>query len=168
MKLILILFTLMLASCSSTGDWIKDTFEPKSEMDDVQESHKPLEQQRLIPRPGYEGHLTNRVCLKWYGPKCEKDSVKKYSLKDEAIRKRLIRFKFACHISDKRYRICPNQEGFCRREGGTKECKKWGRTVFRRKKVCRKWGITKATEFFIPVDDYQLLLDGATECKKGY
>ena len=76
MKLLLMLLMLILVSCAGLKTWTRDTFEPKSKMDEVQESHKPLEKQRLIPRPGYEGHLTNRVCLKWYGSDCEKESIK--------------------------------------------------------------------------------------------
>ena len=162
MKTILILILLLSAVACST---IRDVFEPESKMEDVQESHRPLEQQRLIPRPGYEGHLTNRVCLKWYGDHCEKDSVRKYSLKDKKIRNRLIEFQFACRIGGKRYRVCPNKEGFCRRERH-RVCKKWGRTIFKRRKVCRKWE-NKTVNKFIHIDDYQFLLDGATECKKG-
>lgn len=166
MKLLTIVFLLFLCSCSSLTDWTKDVFEPKSEMDEVQESHKPLEKQRLIPRPGYEGHLTNRVCLKWYGGKCEKESVKKYSLKDKNVRSRLIRFKFACHIGGKRYRVCPDKEGFCRRDK-KRVCTKWVRKhIFTNKKKCKNWK-DEAINTFIPVSDYQLLLDGSTECKKG-
>jgi len=166
MKLILILTVLLsVVSCSSIKQWTKEVMEPSSPMDEVQEAHKPFEQQRVIPRPGYEGHLTNRVCLKWYGDFCEEESIRKYSLKDEPTRKRFIEFSFACHIGGKRYRVCPDQEGFCRRE---KEnvCEKWGKKLFSRKKVCRKWREVK-TEKFISIDDYKFLLDGSTECKKG-
>ena len=169
LKQLLILFSLLLitmffASCST----VKEVFEPKSDMDEVHEAHRPLDAQRLIPRQGYEGKLTNRVCTKWYGGECESDSTREYSLKDPAIRKRLIKLGFACRISGKRWRVCPNDAGFCRREGGIKECKKWGRTLIRRKKVCRDWGKSKTVELFTSIEEYGYLLDARTECKKGY
>jgi hypothetical protein len=146
-------------------EWTKEVMEPKSEMSEVHESHRPLEAQRLIPRKGYEGKLTNRICLKWYGDKCEAESIKEYSLKDKSVRELLIKLQFACHIGGKRYRVCPDREGFCRREKKT-VCKKWGKKVFSRKKVCRKWEDEKK-ESFIPVSNYNFLLDASTECKKG-
>lgn len=165
--IVLLFLIVLISSCSSLKEWTKETFEPKSPMSEVHEFHRPLEKQRLIPRPGYEGHLTNRVCLKWYGDECEQESIRKYSLKDKSTRMRLIKLQFACHIGSKRYRICPNQEGFCRREG-TKVCKKWRKkSIFHRKKKCLEWGMNKV-ELFIPVTDYQFLLDGSTECEKGF
>jgi len=166
MKLFII-FLFLLTSCSSLKEWTKDTFEPKSPMDDVHEYHRPLEKQHLIPRQGYEGYLTNRVCLKWYGDKCEKDSVKKYSLKDKEVRAKLISLQFACHIGGKRWRICPNKEGFCRREKLVKCMKKRRINPFRSKKKCVKWKTTPINKF-IPLANYQFLLDSSTECEKGY
>lgn len=157
--------TFMLTACSSVGDWVKDTFEPTSPVDEVHEFHRPLEKQRLIPRPGFEGKLTNRVCLKFYGDLCEKESVREYDLNDEVTRNRLIDLQFACHVGGKRHRICPDKAGLCRREM-EKVCTKWGRTIFKREKVCRNWK-EEITEKFIPITDYQFLLDSRTECQKG-
>ena len=167
MKLLLIFSIVFLSSCSSLKDWTKDIMEPKTDMDEVHEAHRPLEKQRLIPRQGYEGRLTNRICTKWYGDKCESESTREYSLKDKATRKRLIGLNFACHVGDKRYRICPDKEGLCRREKKT-YCSKWVRKhIFTNKKKCKKWKV-KGINKFIPITDYQFLLDSRTECKKGF
>ena len=162
--LILIITTI---SCSSIKEWTKGILEPKSKMDEVHEQHRPLEKQRLVPRPGYEGYLTNRICLKWYGSKCEKESIKKYSLKDRKVRENFIELQFACHVGGKRYRICPDKAGFCRKEKHS-ECAKWGRkNVFNSEKVCKKWKDKIVKKYLDSVTDLQFLLDGATECKKG-
>ena len=165
-KIILLLSLIGIVSCSSVGDWVKDVMEPESNRDEVHEHHRPLESQRLTVRPGYEGKLTNRVCVSFYGDECEKESVREYDLKDAPTRKRLIDLKFACDVGGSRYRICPDQPGLCRREKH-KVCKKWGRTLFRRKKVCRKWKEEIKTKFISAVDEYAFLLDSRTECKKG-
>jgi len=162
----LITLSVMFTGCSSFGDWVKDTFEPKSTVDEVHEFHRPLEKQRLIPRPGYEGKLTCRVCLKFYGDVWQKESIREYDLNDEDTRKRLINLQFACRVSGKRHRICPEKPGLCRREK-EEVCVKWGRTLFKRKKVCREWK-QEITNKFIPVTDYQFLLDSRTECEKGF
>jgi len=176
-QLLILLFMLWLASsCSSLKKWSKETFEPKSKMDEVHKYHRPLEKQRLIPRPGYEGSLTNRVCTKWYGSKCEAESIREYTFKDKIIkgkavkgktvRAKLIKLQFACHIGGKRYRVCPDKEGFCRREKHTK-CAKWGKKLFSREKICRKWKDIVVKKF-LSMKDYSFLLDAGTECKKGY
>ena len=173
-NIITLFFLLVIASCSSLTEWSHDTFEPKGPYDEVHTFHQPLQGQRLIPRPGYEGHLTNRVCKDFYGKKCDKDkdgnlevSIRQYDIRDEALRKKLIEFGFACSVGGKRYRICPDRPGFCRRELH-KKCVKWKKGLFsRKKKKCKKWDEKIVKKYIDAVKDYEFLLDGATECKKG-
>lgn len=172
-NLALLCFLLGLISCSSVVEWSHEKFKPKGPYDQVHTFHQPLQNQRLIPRPGYEGHLTNRVCKDFYGKKCDKDkdgnlevSIRQYDLKDVTFRKKLIEFDFACSIGGKRYRICPDRPGFCRRELHRK-CVKWKKKLFSSKKKCKKWEEKIVKKYRDATTDYEFLLDGATECKRG-
>jgi len=157
-----IFVAITMTGCAGFKEWSKDVMEPKTVYDEVHENHLALAKQRLIPRPGHEGKLTNQVCLKFYGDKCEQKSLKEYDLQDANIRKQLNEFKIACNVGGKRYRICKDEPGLCRSE---KVCVKWGKTLFQRKKVCREHGVKKTV--LHAVNDYEFLLNGATECKQG-
>ncbi len=161
----MILMILFISSCSHVTDWYHVVSEPESKFKDVPLNHQALVGQRLIVRPKYTG-LTNQVCIEFYGNECIKKSVREYKLEDPKVRDSLNEFKFACRIGDKRYRICKDQPGFCRTESH-KVCEKWGRTLFKRTAICRRWGKEKK-KFYRPISDYQFLLDGATECKAGW
>lgn len=161
---LLILTLFLFVSCSHIDEWAKDAFEPESKYEQVHNDHQNLEKQRLIPRPGFGGHLTNRVCTKFYGNTCEQISVRKYSLEDERIRKRLIQFGFACKVGGKRYRICKDKPGLCRRIK-TDKCIKWKRKWIFGKKKCVKYEIK--TMFLHIKKDYKFMIDGGTECKQG-
>lgn len=158
-----LVFMVILSSCGSTGEWVKKAFEPKSDYEGVHLNHQAFARQRFIPRKGYEGYLTNRVCLEFYGNECKKTSIVKYDLKDAEVRKKFNDFKIACKVGGKRYRICKDQAGLCRSEEG---CLEWKKHWLTRKRFCAKRGVIKTD--FIPVENYQYLLDGATECKEGY
>lgn len=165
MKFLIILTVLFLSSCSNLKQWYHEVSEPDSIYKEVPLNHQALVGQRLIPRPGYTG-LTNQVCLEFYGPDCIKKSIREYKLEDPKVRDAFNEFKFACHIGGKRYRICKDQPGFCRTESHS-VCERWGKKLFSRRKVCRRWG-TEEKKMYKPISDYQFLLDGATECKAGY
>lgn len=160
--LILCFLVTVVFSCSSFKEWAKDVREPESIYDDVHENHLPLSEQRLIPRPGNDGHLTNQICLKFYGGECEERSLKTYDLRDIKIREKLNEFRFACKVGGKRYRICKDEPGLCRSE---QICLKWGTKLISRDKVCREWGVKKS--FLHAISQYDFMLDGATECKQG-
>lgn len=166
MKMFLALILLTLTSCAGLKDWSKKVMEPKSDMDEVHEYHRPLQDQHLIPRPGYEGHLTNRVCLKWYGDKCEQESIKKYDLKDKKVRDTLIRLNFACWAAEKRYRVCSDKPGFCRKEK-KRTCTRWGRTLLRRKRYCKSYKNEITKTYLDGIKDYEFLLNSSIECEKG-
>jgi hypothetical protein len=166
MKMILMISILMLSSCAGFKKWTKDVMEPKSDMDEVHQYHRPLEKQRLIPRPKHEGFLTNRVCTDFYGPDCEKESIKEYDLSNKKIRENFIELGFACVVSGKRYRFCPDKPGFCRKEF-YKECSSWGKRFFSRARYCKQYKEFTVEKYLDGITDYKFLLDGTMECKKG-
>ena len=168
MKLVLISLLLLITSCAGLKDWSKKVMEPKSDMDEVHEVHRPLEKQRLLPRPGYEGFLTNRVCTKWYGSTCESESIKKYDLKDKKVRDNFIELNFACYVAKKRYRLCPDKPGFCRKTRAEKKCIRWGKRFLTRKKYCKEYSKPVVVQKYLDaVEDFQFLLDGTLECNQG-
>lgn len=153
-----LLFILLLSSCA--------VFQGEGEFDQVHTNHQPTARQRLAPRPGYEGKLTNQVCTAWEGDNCIARSLQEYDLNNEATRDMLNQFRFACSVAGKRYRICGDSPGLCRTERHT-ECLRWGKKLFTRKKVCREWG-ERIESFYIDANtEYQLLLNAATECRAG-
>lgn len=155
MKLVIIL---LITSCS--------LLTPRSQYEDIHTNHQEMSRQRLTPRPGHEGSLTNRICRKWEGSECKEVSVISYDLNDPNVRYQLNEFKFACNVAGSRYRVCLDRAGLCRTEM-TQECKKWGKTFFRRATVCREWGNRIDTKFIDINASYQFLINAATECRAG-
>lgn len=145
MKPILLISLILSVSCSTTKTY----------------HHSDLANQKLSPRTGYEGHLTNRICKekKTLGGECIKWSVKKYDINDPAIRKQLNDFRIACRIGGKRFRVALDRPGFIRTERGkcVNRQKWWGNK-------CKEWGFK---EIYIPVSNYQYLINSAMFCYKG-
>jgi len=107
-----------------------------------------LVDQILRPRVGHKS-LTNSACDEvTKSGKCTLRQVIEYDLNDEALRKKLNDLRFICSVGGKRYKICMDKPGLCRHD----RYKKWflGRT----------W----VKEEYIPIEDYQMLLDGNTRC----
>ena len=73
--------------------------------------------------------------------------IKEYLLTDATFRKTANDLGFICNIGNKRYKICPDQPGFCRT---------WykNRFIIKDKKMVD----------YIPADNYQFLLDAGTRC----
>ena len=136
MKLI-ILLSILLISCEKKND------------------HANFSRQRFVPRPGYDHHLTNRVCRSNKLGSCKEWSIRAYDLRDDLVRKQYVDFKIACRIAGRRFRVCLDKPGFCRRE---RVCKK--KSGFFKKK-CKKWD--KKIEY-IPISNYQYLIDSNLEC----
>jgi len=158
---ILILASL-LASCS-----ILEKKQEKSAYPDLQLNHQALINQRLIPRPGHVGFLTNQICKKYVGKTCVERSLKKYDLMDMEVRKQLVNdLKFACKLGKKRYRISVKDPAIVRQEQG---CVKWKKKPISRKTYCAQLGVVKS-EFIHIADEasYQKLIDGALECRSGF
>ena len=161
-KILIIAFSLSLFSCSTLKEMIKG----KDYHKDIPMDHQELLYERLIPRRGYDGFLTNQICKEFdSNGKCIGEiSLRKYSIEDQAVRSQLNKFKFACSIGGKRYRICETKAGFCRQESG---CLEYKTKIFSREKYCSKTGVVYSD--FIPVrEKYQYLIDGATECQSGF
>jgi hypothetical protein len=157
-----ILILIFLVSCSS--------FEKKPERSaypDIKLNHQALINQRLIPRPGHVGFLTNQACLKYVGKTCLERSLMKYDLMDMEVRKQLVeQLKFACTMGKRRYRISVKDPAIVRQEIG---CLKWKKKLVTRKTYCDKYGVVKKE--FLHVGDeasYQKLIDGALECRSGF
>lgn len=121
--------------------------------------HAQLAQQRLAPRPGHEGYLTHRICKQskfWGG--CEIYDIKTYDINDPEVRVMMNDFRIACRIGGKRFRISLDKPGFVRREHG--KCK--DKKLFSNK--CKKW---EYNEDFIPIENYDYLIEASTECMAG-
>lgn len=154
-----IIFLLFLVSCSAL-----EKNPEKSAYPDLVLGHTALIGQRLIPRKGNEGFLTNQACLKYEGKDCVQKSLLTYDMNDPILRDRLANeLKFACKMGNKRFRICKKDPGFCRQEWG---CIEWKKKLVSRKTYCSKEGVTKKE--YIPVTEYQRLIDGSLECRSGY
>lgn len=115
-------------------------------------TQNPLVYQILKPRPEYPGMLTNRACLKYDGEKCIEEDVDIYDMNDEAFREKANTLDFICNIGGRRFKICKDKPGFCRR---TFKKKCWW-------KFCRKRKLRN--EEYIPVEPYQFLLDANVKC----
>jgi hypothetical protein len=111
-------------------------------------NRQPLFEQRLVPRPEFEGFLTNQLCVKYEGRKCVQIDVRTYDMRDVDIRKELIHLLFICNIAGRRFRIDLARPGFIeqRQEG-------W---VFQKK--------LKELEFISVVTQYKRLLNSNTVC----
>lgn len=125
--------------------------------------HAPMFKERIAPRPGYEGMLTNRICKKELFGSCQEWSVKTYDIKDPKVRKAANDFGMACQIGGKRFRICMDKTGFCRRE---QICLKWSKSWFGMgKEKCRQW---ETKETYIDISQYLYLIEAGTECMRGF
>lgn len=123
--------------------------------------HGNLVNQRLTPRTNFVG-LTHQI-------KDENDewSQINYDLKDPGIRETLFRLRFACNIVGKRWRICKNRAGYCRRENYCPEWVHswWRRNVRKKPPKCKDW--IERTDF-ISVEKHTFLIAAGTECQAGW
>lgn len=113
----------------------------------------PLVDQILKVRPGHEGVLTNRSCAA-NDPAtgyCTQAKIQEYPLADPAFRETANRLNFLCNIGGKRYKICKDKPGFCR-IGYLPKCF----LVF-----CQQEEVELD---YLPVGNYQFLLDAAARC----
>lgn len=134
LKLLLSLVSLGLLISCATPDW----------------NPSPLSDKILKPRVGYKG-LTNRYCVKWNAlEQCDEWKVEDYDLNDKEVRERLRSSGITCKVSEKRYKICKDEPGLCRR-AGTEKC-----FLF----FCN----TEYKEEVIPISNYQFLLDITAKC----
>lgn len=144
MKVILLTILILSTSCTTTKFY-----------------HANLANQKLSPRTGFDGHLTNRICAEMspLGGECKKWSIQKYDINDSKIRKQLNDFRIACRVGGKRYRVSLNRPGFIRTERGkcVNRQKWWGNK-------CKEWGFKT---LYIPVSDYQYLINSGMYCYKG-
>lgn len=159
--IISILLTFIISSCSSSRK-VKE----KGLNDLVHTYHLSIPSMRLMPRSSHPGHLSNRVCLGFdNNGKCTGgESIQAFDLSDQRTRDLLINFKFACYVGGKRYRICTDKNGLCRREYGCIEYKK---KLISRNTYCSKYGTTK-THYLDIVKDFDYILKGGTECRANY
>ena len=113
----------------------------------------PMYKQRLVVRKGFDGFLTNQVCEEYKKGKCVKWDIIKYDVNDSKFRKKVNDFNITCRVATKRWRICLDKPGFCRR---TLKCVE----------KCWYWlfSCCKYEELFISINDYQYLLDANTYC----
>lgn len=142
MKLVLLITLSFLFGCQGT-----------------EKHHAQLSNQRLAPRPGYDGHLTNRICKEkdWLGD-CKKWSVKAYDIRDRSVREMLNEFRIACKIGGKRYRVDIDRPGFVRKENPVCVDK----SIFGN---CKEW-VTNTN--YIPIQNYEYLIEAQTQCMKGW
>lgn len=147
MKIISIILVL-LSSCSLLQ-------EPKR-------TRKPFPQQRLVVREQYPEKLTNQFCEEKRKGECIKWNVVQYDLNDRAVRKLINDAKIPCNIAGRRWRVCLDQPGFCRR---SLKCLKWKDRWwdFNPRKVCVK---RKQVEEYIPASDHEYLHKAKTVCYK--
>jgi hypothetical protein len=103
--------------------------------------------QILVPRANHSD-LTNRACMGYEGDKCIKEEVVDYDMDDDETRKRLNQLGFICKIAGKRYKVCMDKPGFCRMS-------------YKKKNWFAK---PQRYESFIPITDYQFLIDAKTRC----
>ena len=116
--------------------------------------HNVLSKQILRMRAGYDFKLTNRTCLKYKNDKCTHESIQEYDLRSESVRETFNKLNFICKIADKRFKICKDKPGFCRK---TLVCikKKWFRCV--RYKI-----------LYQPAADLTYLIEANTRCYNKY
>ena len=108
--------------------------------------------QILKPRKGFEGFLTNSRCTKRKGDDCKNLEIEKYDLNDDSFRRTVNRLDFICMIGNKRYKVCLDKVGFCRRSFR----RNWlGRRKFRYEK-------------YIPAYDYDFLIKSKLRCFNKY
>lgn len=118
--------------------------------------HSTLDKQRLAPRSSHRPNLTNKICKKEKFKKCSEWSILTYDMKNEVVRKQLNQLGFACNLSKKRWRVCSDRPGFCRRET---IC-----TKYKRKKCKKK----ETKETYINLDSYDFLVNSGFDCMVGY
>lgn len=101
----------------------------------------PLSKQILRVRQGYDGHLTHR----------RDDVIQAHSLSDPEFRKTLNDLDFICRIGNKRYKVCLDKPGYCRRKFEQK-C-----FIFcgKRKLIWEK---------YLPASDHLFLVAAGTTC----
>ena len=119
---------------------------------DVELRHATVDQ-ILYVRPGYPGKLTNRACLKYDGDQCVKPEVKEYDLADPQVRKDLNALGFVCNLGGKRYKICLDKPGYCRRD--------FNRKCFLG--ICGKRYLV-SEKYVLAVKRHEFLLDAQTKC----
>lgn len=125
---------------------------------EIYPSH-PLVDEIVKVRPGHAGTLTNRAEILGPDGKSTVAVVTEYPLHDPAFRDTVNKLDFLCNIGGKRYKICKDKPGFCR-IGSTRSCAIG--PLF-----CKD---VEAEIDYIPVDNYQFLLDAKARCasKQNY
>lgn len=164
LKYITIFLLVLLSSCSFFKSKIKESNAGKH--DEVYLGHRNTSEMRILARKSYPFLLTNRVCKSFdkEGKCTVAESIEKFDLKIKDTREMLIQFKFACRVGGKRYRICSNKQGLCRREYGCLEYKK---KLITRETYCSSHGLVKS--HYLDIEkDFDYLVHGGTECRSNY
>ena len=148
MNLFKILFLLFFLSCSYFSAQVR--------------THKPFINQRLVVRHKYPNMLTNQICKKKKNGECVEWSIKKYDLGNASFRKLMNDAKIPCQIAGKRWRVCLDSAGYCRRHV---KCLKWKDVWwdFKEGVRCVK---KKQVEEFIPATSHDYLVQAKTVCYK--
>lgn len=149
MKLVLLTTILLTASsCQTVDDLLTE-----------ERGHAAMAYQHLQPRKGFEGYLTNRVCLKRHKTKgCLKESIQKHNINDKQTRVNLNAFGIACQINGKRFRVDIERPGFVRIDPKCVKRERWWGND------CKKWDMN---EEFIPIEKYDYLIKSAIYCTQG-
>lgn len=110
-----------------------------------------LTDQIISPRPDHSPNLTNSHCIEQLKGECNKLEITDYNLNDEKFRHDANDLDFICNVGNRRFKICMDKPGLCRRECH-KKC-----FLF----ICGK---EDCNEEYIPVDRYQFLIDSKSRC----
>lgn len=102
-----------------------------------------LGEQILRPRAGHDGYLTNSHYEVDPISKLNTEIIKSYDFNDAAFRKEANDLDFACKVGDKRFKICMDKPGLCRKY---------------------KSGWFSHDEEYLPASNYKLMLDAGTKC----
>ena len=112
-----------------------------------------LSGQVLRFRLGHEGKLTNQVCTSYQAGRCVRD-VAEYNLSDAETRATLVALKFRCDVGGRRFRICADKPGLCRRNDDVVK-----RVLFFTVKR------TPQYEFLDATKDFKFLAGAKTRCE---
>lgn len=104
--------------------------------------HNILSKQILRARPGYEGFLTNKTCLKQSLYGCSNWSIKAYDIRSPKVRQTLTKLEFICQVNNRRYKFCIDKPGFCR----------------------HSYNAGDKVEEYLPISGYDYLLEAGTVC----
>ena len=113
----------------------------------------------LRARPAHRGQLSNTFCSLVENGKCQVGGVTTYDLNDPEIRELLNSLDFICNVADRRFKICLDKPGLCRKW----QVEKCGPLSFIF--GCK---VTSEGEQYIPASNWELITGAATICFNKY